>query len=137
MTNKIIALAEFLEVEVIDITKSDYSDNVFEVNENEYLVLTDEEAKEETTNYINETVWAFNSDFIINHSSALDYDEPSRMIVRVIGEQCESGNEAMKKLIDDMDEFIIDAIELDGRGHFLSSYDGVENEHGEFFIYQV
>ena len=36
-----------------------------------------------------------------------------------------------------MDEFIEDAISSDGRGHFLSPYDGEENEEGDYFIYRI
>jgi hypothetical protein len=31
-------------------------------------------------------------------------------------------------MIDDLDHFIEDAIRADGRGHFLSRYNGEENE---------
>jgi hypothetical protein len=29
-----------------------------------------------------------------------------------------------------------DAISTDGRGHFISSYDGEENEQGDYYIYR-
>lgn len=32
---------------------------------------------------------------------------------------------------------VADAIRCDGRGHFLSQYDGEEVEAGEFFIYRL
>lgn len=108
---------------------------------NDYLVLTDEEADEKAAEYIKDSVWAFNSGFIIQHSSALDFDDASEQVIRAIADQCERGNAAMSKLIDDMDEFIEDAISADGRGHFMSSYDGNENEEtieGQtFYIYRI
>jgi hypothetical protein len=107
------------------------------IESGDYLVLTDEEADEQAKKYILDSIWSFNSDFIIEHSSALDYDDASHQVVKAIGEQCESGNEAMKKLIDDLDEFVEDAIDADGRGHFMSSYDGEEIEEGEYFIYRI
>ena len=124
------------------------SNNLTEVEEldpedynNDYLVLTDEEADEKAAEYIKDSVWAFTPSFIIDHSGALDHDKASEQVVKAIGEQCESGNAAMTNLIDDMDEFIEDAISADGRGHFMSSYDGNENEEtveGQtFYIYRM
>ena len=46
----------------------------------------------------------------------------------MLSEKCESSNEAVKSLIEDFDHFVDDAVLTDGRGHFLSSYDGEENE---------
>lgn len=94
----------------------------------EYLLMTDEQADEKAEEYIKSSLWAFNSDFIIGHSKVLDYDKGSEDILKAIQEQCESGNDAVLRLIDDIDEFIEDAISSDGRGHFLSSYDGNEYE---------
>lgn len=106
----------------------------------DWLVLTDEEADEMAAERIRESVWAFTSAFIIEHSKALDFDAASEKIVKAIAEQCESGNEAMTKLIDSMDEFIEDAVSADGRGHFLSGYDGNEREQRvdgvDYYIYK-
>jgi hypothetical protein len=55
----------------------------------------------------------------------------------MISEKCESGNSAMLGLIQDHDAFVEDAISADGRGHFLSNYDGEEVKQGEYFIYRV
>lgn len=134
---KLKALASFLEENEEEITVSKYDENVFEFGNQEYLVLTDEEADERTEQEISELVWAFNADFIIQHSSALDYDKASEQVVKAIQDLCENGNNAMKKLIDDFDEFVQDAIDADGRGHFLSSYDGEENEEGDYYIYRT
>ena len=106
-----------------------------------YIVLTDDEANEKAKEYILDSVWAFNADFIIDHASALDHSPASYKIVEAIREQYESGNDAMLKLIDNDDEFIEDAISADGRGHFLNTYDGNENEEtvcGQtFYIYRM
>jgi hypothetical protein len=53
------------------------------------------------------------------------------------GELCESANPIIEALIEDMDHFVSDAISSDGRGHFISRYDGEENEEGEFYIYRT
>lgn len=48
-----------------------------------------------------------------------------------------SANSIVKALINDIDTFVYDAIDADGRGHFLSFYDGREHEQDEFFIYRT
>ena len=50
---------------------------------------------------------------------------------------CESANDTILALIDDLDEFVQDAISSDGRGHFLSSYDGEEVETENYYIYRI
>lgn len=145
MNEKLEALKKFLvengdftveELQDEEITDG-YNENIVEVSSREYMVLTDKEADREASDYINDSVWAFNSNFIIQHSNALDYDDASKKVVKAIQDQYENGNEAMKKLIDDMDKFVQDAIEADGRGHFLNTYDGEEYEAGEFYIYRM
>lgn len=105
----------------------------------EYAVaLTEDEANEATAVNIRDMVWAFNTDFIIDHSSVLDYDDASRTIVNTIQALCEDGNDAITRLIDDMNDFIEDAINADGRGHFLSAYDGEEIElEGGIYLYRT
>ena len=46
-------------------------------------------------------------------------------------------NEPLLRSIIDFDAFVDEAISIDGRGHFMSSYDGHENELNELFIYRV
>lgn len=54
------------------------------------------------------------------------------------GKLCESANSLVKSLIVDLDHFVSDAISADGRGHFLSGYDGVEIElDGDFYAYRT
>lgn len=134
---KIEALAEFLDVEVKDLEVSSWDENTFVLGDQEYLVLTDEEADDAATERIKESAWAFNKNFIIANSSVLDYDKGSEDILDAIQEKCEDGNDAILRLIDDFDIFVEDAISSDGRGHFLSPYDGNENEVDEYFIYRT
>ena len=106
--------------------------------DDDYLVCTDEEADEAAKEYIKESVWAFNADFIINHSK-LPY-EAIEMVEGFQSAKCEDANETILALIDDFDDFVSDAISADGRGRFLSFYDGEENEetvNGEtYYIYR-
>ena len=138
---RVRALMQHLEIKDADeVIVSKYDEQVLEAEGNEYYVLTDDEADKVAADYINDSVWAFNSSFIIEHSKALDFDDASEKVVKAIAEQCENGNEAMKKLIDNMEEFIEDAISADGRGHFISGYDGNEEveQVGEedYYIYR-
>lgn len=51
---------------------------------------------------------------------------------------CESANEIVfLPIIEDFEDFVSDAIDADGRGHFLSTYDGEEVEHEGFYLYRV
>lgn len=130
---KITELAKFLDVDVDDIELDDWG--YYNIGNEEYLVLTDEEANERTAEYINESIWAFNSGFIIDHSD-LPY-EASEMIEAFQRDKCESANETILALINDFDEFVEDAISADGRGHFLSHYDGEEHETENYYIYRT
>jgi hypothetical protein len=130
---KIEELAKYLEVEADDLTE-DYEDT-FRDGKGEYLVLTDEEADEKAKEYILDSVWAFNANFLAAHC----LEGIGLEVIEAIqaNERCESNNKALLALIEDVDHFLDDAIKADGRGHFLSSYDGEENEAGEFYIYRT
>ena len=115
----------------------------FEIIGNEYKVLTDTEADEETKESILNDLWAFNADFILQHTefynNSTDREDAEfcDSLKQLQGSICESANSIVKALICDIDEFVIDAIDVDGRGHFLSFYDGEEHEQDEFFIYRT
>lgn len=131
---KIEALAKYLGEEVENLTEE--HPEVFSVGQQEYLVLTDNEADEKAKEYILDSLWAFNKSFLDAHSKAIR-QIPDKEFKDMQGKLCESFNDAIKAMIDDMDHLIADAILADGRGHFLSGYDGEENEEGEYFIYRV
>lgn len=103
--------------------------------ENDYLVLTDDEADEKAAEYIKDSLWAFNASFIIEHSD-LPW-EAEDMIKSFQENKCEGANETIAAMISNIDEFIEAAIGADGRGHFMSSYDGHEYEEGDYFIYRI
>lgn len=119
------------------------NENTFEIIGNEYKVLTDEEADEETKESILNSLWAFNGYFILEHTdfyrTARDYEckEFTEALQQLQNSLCESANSIVKALIYDLDEFVQDAVEADGRGHFISYYDGKENEHNGLYIYRT
>jgi hypothetical protein len=92
------------------------------VSMDDYLVYTDDEADEAVYNYIDESVCFFRSDFIAAHA------EVDEEVIKKLQELHENSNQAIKSLIKDFDHFVNDAVLCDGRAHFLSSYDGEENE---------
>ena len=89
----------------------------------DWICLSDEEADERAEDYILESVWAFNPYFLSYHTGI---DEE---VFKLLQEKCEEANEPILRLIKDKDVFVYDAITSDGRGHFLSPYDGEEHEH--------
>lgn len=106
----------------------------------DYYVLTNEEADEKATEYITDSLWAFNPSFL---AFMTDFDEEIFQAIADNG-KCESNNDIIYNTIKKtcgIDDFVTAAIQTDGRGHFMSSYDGVENEEtvqGQtFYIYRL
>ena len=114
-------------VHILPLKYDHYGLSMYKVKDREYAVGTDEEANKAAAEEIKEFAWSFNEDFIIRHSSALDFDGSER-ILTTIQEHSEDANPIILKLIDNIDEFIEDAIQSDGRGHLINSYDGEEHE---------
>lgn len=131
--NKIQALAKYLHVDPASIRTVYWDDQTFNVDGDEYLVLTDDEADARLRADIRESVWAFNLDFIAEHSSVCSANRKAfAELVKIAQEKlCESANDLFLSLIDDFDEFAADAKAIDGRGHFLATYDGNEIELGD------
>ena len=132
---KIEALAKFLEIGIEDITETDWG--TLEADGSEFLVLTDEEADAKAYEEIEESLWAFNADFIIDMCG---FSGGEKSLIAMQRESCEDCNEFIRAMIEGtcgMDSFVESAIESDGRGHFISGYDGEEVEQDEYFIYRV
>jgi len=91
------------------------------INE-DWLCLTDEEADEMARDYILDCVWAFNPSFLSKHTRL---DES---IFEALQDKCEGANDLILSAIKDKEYFVEDAISHDGRGHFISFYDGIEYE---------
>ena len=119
----------------LGVEESSFENNAFTVDGGEYLVLTDSEADDRAADDIKQSLWAFNTSFIMSHTELPD--EASEMVLMFQERNCESANDTIEALITDLDSFIEDAISADGRGHFISRYDGNEGESGEYFIYRI
>ena len=140
--NAVEALANFAECDPSDIEKENYDHyglEVFSIGRNEYAVGTDEEAERACLQYVNDTAWAFKSEFICAYCQ-LPY-ELEEAIKAMQSKKCESANDSILALIEKTDGglsgFVEEAVSADGRGHFLSHYDGEENEESGFFIYRI
>jgi hypothetical protein len=132
--SKIETLAKFLDCEVETISVSKYDDNCFMYRDEKYQVYTGEEADEAAKDAILSSVWAFNPEFLASHCDGIDTDDTELI---QSNNKCEDNNKILTKLIDDHAAFVQDAISSDGRGHFLSHYDGEEHEVGDYFIYRL
>ena len=139
------ALAEHLELseeEKAELVQEN-TDGLYSYGNQEYLVLTDSEADKVAEEYIKGSLWAFKAGFIIQHCK--NYEDMTDWEYKVSVEslrkaqenQCESLNALVYALIDDMDDFVESAIMSDGRGHFIASYDGYENNIGDYYIYRM
>lgn len=117
--NRKQALAQYLEVEVSEVKKLPYGDNLFKMGDQEYLIVNDAEANKAAREYIFDA-----------YMGARDIEEYCAM-------KCEGANDWVKGLIKNKTEFVNDAISADGRGHFLAQYDGNENQFGTWFIYRI
>ena len=140
---RIESLAKYLECEIDEIEKCEYSENSFEHGRNEYLILTDDEADSMTKIEIEQSLWAFKPSFLLyytpmpnNLSTKLD-DAFCECLSALQEKLCEDANPIILALVKpNLDRLINDAIMADGRGHFLANYDSAENEQDEFYIYK-
>lgn len=135
------ALAHHLECEVDDLSEESYDHyglTRFSLGNKEYAIGTDAEADEAVQQAVKDSLWAFNASFILS-----ECDLPSELedaIKAFQGDKCESANDAILALVEkcsSLEDFTQSAVSADGRGHFLSPYDGNENEEGDFFIYRL
>lgn len=137
---KVNALAAFLGVNAGKIKSENGS---YFIDDEEYLVLSDKEANKAAEDYIKDTLWAFNPDFILQHTPNYDYldcdeyEEALQSLKNIQENSCESAQGFIKAIIAYIDDFVYDAIQADGRGHFIATYDGEEHEQDGFFIYRM
>ncbi len=130
---KIEALAKYLDVDVEDIEEQSYNEDLFVHGSAEFLVYTDEEADEAVKESIKETIFGFYPSFLAGETGL-----PQEVFKAL--SNCSGGNEAVLALVEKtcgLGSFVETAVSKDGRGHFLSSYDGTEDAEGDYFIYRT
>ena len=115
-----------------------YDSYTFLIGEREYLVLDEDERNERAKELIQETLWTFLPSFLARETGLPE------VIFHALSERCEGGNDAILTLIEatcGLDAFVEAAVETDGYGHFLASYDGEEREVNvkgkNYFIYRI
>ena len=101
---------------------ADYDEAQDNIDSEDYLVYTDEEADKAVREEIEELVWAFTPSFLRAHTGV------TIEAIAKLQEMSEDANEPLKAMIKDFDHFVDDAVSCDGRGHFLAPYDHEENE---------
>ena len=121
-SNEIQALQIHLGLDNEDLRVIEEHDNSYKFGEEEYLILTDDEAEKKCNEYIWDTLWAFKPEFLANYMP-LEVEH-----IKKIQELCEDANPILLKLVDNKGGLERDAKASDGRGHFLSGYDGHEEE---------
>lgn len=110
------------DIEVLDYDH--YGLPTFKYDGAEYAIGTDRMATIAAKTDIRESVWAFNANFLVTYMP----QGITEATIKTIQEGYESSNDAIWNLIRNKTRFIQDAILSDGRGHFISHYDGEENE---------
>lgn len=150
----LVQQGEFSEDEIneVVVTKnwdSYYSEYRFDVYGDEYLVLDDDRAQATAFREISQCLWAFSPDFIVEHlrecvlyaDYSFDLSDLTDAVRLAQEKLCEGANAIIYALIDDLEEFVGDAIAADGRGNFISSYNCEEHEvtvDGEtYYIYRL
>ena len=137
LSDKQRELASYLDVDVKDV-KWIYGNEFAVVDRNEeYLILDDDEANDEVNDYIRSSLEYFNSRFLAKHCKL-----PESVIKILQGSAQTPGfqvdlSELLYSLCADFSALVADAIEQDGRGHFLSMYDGKEIEYSGYLIYRT
>jgi hypothetical protein len=113
----------------MDYDVKDYNGlQVIEIDGEEWALFTDEEADKAVKSYIEESLWAFNKSFLADQTGLPEE------VFSTLQQGCESSNDAILSIVEkcgDMDTLVSDAVSSDGRGHFLSPYDGHEKEWGD------
>ena len=145
------AIAEALEVEDTD-TLGEILENyehgeplTIDLEHGEWILCNEETAQRLAEEYVEETLWAFRPSWL---AGVTGLDESIFTLLAETG-KCEDLNPVVTALIKgtgvDGDQrlahVIWEAVNYDGRGHFLSSYDGeeieLEAEIGTLYVYRT
>ena len=142
MQNRINTLADFIGVNENAIKADDWQENAFinVLDDSRYFVFTDNEADKSAAEMIKESLWAFNADFILNCCGLETTNSVIFSLRSMQAESCEDCNALILALINGtcgFDSFVEKAINADGRGHFISGYDGIEEENNGYYIYRI
>ena len=123
--------ALFVELE-LDITEFQN----FEYDDEEFIFYpSTSDADDAVAEQIEDMLWSFNPNFILCECGLSLEGEDA--FASMLANECENANDFVRALIDGtcgIESFVESAISADGRGHFLSSYDGEEIEIGDYLL---
>ena len=105
-----------------------YGLSIIDIEGEEWVLGNDTEVDKAVKSYIEETLWAFNKSFLSDQTGLPEE------VFSTLQQGCESSNDAILSIVEkcgDMDTLVSDAVSSDGRGHFLSPYDGHEKKWGD------
>jgi hypothetical protein len=145
-TDHAAALASFIGCDPSELTPTGHDHYGLQQYDHQgatFAIGTDDEASTACGEYIKDTVWAFNADFLCSVCGLPSDLAP--MIRAYQEEKCERANDALLGLVErcsDLAELQDAAESADGRGHFLNPYDSTEEEHTDeggktFYIYRT
>jgi hypothetical protein len=138
------ALYDYLGIKIEGVAELQSWDHyglpVYEIDGQEYAIGTDEEANSAARSYIEDSLWAFNANFILD-CCGLDRSG-AESLQNMQEKACEDANGFIASLIKrtgSIDHFVERAIQEDGRGYLLSRYDGEEIEllGGKYYAYKL
>lgn len=138
------ALCEHLGCEPCDLNEighEHYGLKSFSFGGQEYAIGTNAQADKAARLNIEDSIWAFNASFILSECNLPGELEEGLKAWQE--KECEGCNDELLRMVNRLcgDSFFEAAISADGRGHFLSGYDGEENDvvsEGEtFYIYRT
>jgi len=97
----------------------------------EWAVGTESQANKAAKENVLESLWAFRTDYIARAVGLTDQEE--RGLQAMQEKLSEDANAIVRRIIGErnLDRFVRYAIDSDGRGHFLSPYDGEEHSSDE------
>jgi hypothetical protein len=123
---KLASIGCFFDLSLDEVLELDPNETEKDIQGITYYIGTDEEMDELATKYIEDSAWAFNASFLADMT-----DLPIE-VFEALSDKFEDSNDAVVRLIEKtcgMEDFVSAAISADGRGHFLNSYDGEEDEY--------
>jgi hypothetical protein len=138
------ALYDHLDIKLEGIAELQEHDHhglaVYDIEGQGYALGTDQEADKAAQCCIGESVWAFKAEFILDCCNLPI--SAGESLAKMQYEVCENANDFLLAVIKKtcgFDYFYKEAIESDGRGHFLASYDGEEIKlfGGNYYAYKL
>jgi hypothetical protein len=123
-----------------------YGLSAYSIGNRKFAIGTDSEADSACEQYVCDSAWAFNANFILEQCGLpRELQEPIQAWQE---RECEGANDGILALIKKtcgIERFTQSAMSADGRGHFLSSYDGNEEQvsiasgdvYEAFYIYRT